>query len=175
MVFVAGRHEAGGADHGKGGVVEGVLRLGEAFGCALLQTETLQFGTILHRLTEQFVDPVRHGRWNRLFVQNKRRFVRQSYGSRQVCFGGLQVALCLNEQQLGIGQVDVRKADVEARFQFAFRQRRNLVRYRLAGSHGLVGHLQHCLRAQDGEIGTAGIQKDLRTRSFRDLILCGGL
>src|ERR1019366_2973455 len=62
---VAGGHETGGTDDGNGGVVEGVLRLGAALGCALLETETLQFGTILHRLTDQFVYAVRHGRRHR--------------------------------------------------------------------------------------------------------------
>ena len=47
--------------------------------------------------------------------------------------------------------------------------------HQLAGGHGLVGHLQHGLRAQQVEIGAAGGQQDVRARGFGDLVLRGGL
>src|SRR6266849_2042691 len=62
-----------------------------------------------------------------------------------------------NLKQFGIRQVDVRKADVEIRFQLALGQSRNLVRYRLTGRHSLVGDFQQSVGTQESEIDPAGI------------------
>ena len=109
-----GGHESGGADDADGGVVQSVLGLGEALGGALLQAQILQLGTILHRLADQIVDPVRQGL--RASAPRPGRSPIRSGSPMavgEVRLGGLHVVLRLDQQQFGIRQVDVGEADVQ--------------------------------------------------------------